>query len=51
MLMILTVPERASDVLERLNRWFATHARLLGVLLSTAVGLFLVGRGLLGLLR
>lgn len=51
MLMILTVPEHASGVLEGLNRWFSRHARLLAVVLSAAAGLYLVGRGLLGLLR
>jgi Sap, sulfolipid-1-addressing protein len=46
MLMLLAVPNRASSALERINLWFASHGRLLAVLVSGAVGLYLAVKGL-----
>jgi len=45
MLMLLAVPDRASSVLERINRWFARRGRLLAVILSAAAGIFLIVEG------
>ncbi len=45
MLMLLAVPDRASSVLERINRWFALRGRLLAVILSAAAGIFLIIEG------
>jgi hypothetical protein len=50
MLMLLAFPERAADQLERTNRWFTEHRRLLGVAISAGVGLYLIVKGLTGLL-
>ena len=45
MLMLLAVPDRASSVLEQINRWFALRGRLLAVTLSAAAGIFLIIEG------
>ncbi len=51
MLMLLVVPDRASSVLEQINRWFALHGRLLAVILSAAAGIFLIIEGVGDLIR
>ena len=50
MLMLLAFPDRAADQLERTNQWFTDHRRQLGVAISAGVGLYLVVKGLAGLL-
>jgi hypothetical protein len=45
MLLLLAVPDRASSVLEQINRWFALRGRLLAVILSAAAGIFLIIEG------
>ena len=45
MLLLLAVPNRASSVLEQINRWFALRGRLLAVILSAAAGIFLIIEG------
>ena len=50
MLMLLAYPDRAADLLERTNQWFTEHRRQLGVAISAGVGLYLVVKGLAGLL-
>jgi len=46
MLMLLAVPDRATSVLEQVNRWFALRGRLLAVILSAAAGIFLIIEGI-----
>jgi hypothetical protein len=50
MLMLLVYPDRAAGVLERTNQWFTEHRRQLGVAISAGVGLYLLVKGLAGLL-
>ncbi len=50
MLMLLVVPERAASVLERLNLWFTRNGRVLAIVASLAAGVYLLVRGLSGLL-
>ncbi len=50
MLMLLVYPDRAAGVLERTNQWFTEHRRQLGVAISAGVGLYLIVKGLAGLL-
>jgi Sap, sulfolipid-1-addressing protein len=50
MLMLLAVPDRAAGALERANLWFTEHGRLLAVLVSAGVGLYLIVKGLVGLI-
>ncbi len=50
MLMLLVFPERAAGLLERTNQWFTDHRRQLGVAISAGVGLYLLVKGLSGLL-
>jgi Sap, sulfolipid-1-addressing protein len=50
MLMLLAVPDRAVAVLESINLWFARNGRILAVLAAAGVGVYLVVRGLAGLL-
>jgi hypothetical protein len=50
MLMLLAVPERAAGALERANLWFTEHGRLLAVVVSAGVGVYLIGKGLVGLI-
>jgi hypothetical protein len=50
MLMLLAFPDRAAGLLERSNRWFTDHRRQLGVAISAGVGLYLIVKGLAGLL-
>lgn len=50
MLMLLAVPGRAVAVLESINLWFGRNGRMLAVLAAAGVGVYLVVRGLTGLL-
>ena len=50
MLMLLAVPDRASGLLERTNLWFTEHGRLLAVIVSAGVGLYLAIKGLVDLI-
>jgi Sap, sulfolipid-1-addressing protein len=50
MLMLLAVPERASDALERINLWFSRHGRTVAIVASAAAGVYLAVEGLVGLL-
>jgi hypothetical protein len=50
MLMLLAVPERASDALERINLWFSRNGRLVAILASAGAGAYLAANGLVGLL-
>jgi hypothetical protein len=50
MLMLLAMPDRAGGLLERANLWFAEHGRLLAVLVSAGVGLYLAVKGLVALI-
>jgi hypothetical protein len=50
MLMLLAVPERAAGALERANLWFTEHGRLLAVIVSAGVGVYLIVKGLVGLI-
>ena len=45
MLLLFAVPDRASSILEQINRWFALRGRLLAVILSAAAGIFLIIEG------
>jgi hypothetical protein len=49
MLMLLVVPDRAADTLERINLWFARHGRALAIVAAIAVGLYLIVKGLVQL--
>ena len=49
MLMLLVVPDRAADTLERINLWFARHGRTLAILAAIAVGVYLIVKGLVQL--
>jgi MYXO-CTERM domain-containing protein len=46
MLMLLVVPGRAATALESLNSWFAQNGRVVAVIASAAVGVYLVVKGL-----
>ena len=50
MLMLLVVPERASSTLERANAWFTQNGRGLATLACAGAGLYLMVKGLIGLL-
>jgi len=50
MLMLLAMPDRASSLLERANLWFTENGRLLAVLVSAGVGLYLAIKGLVALI-
>ncbi len=50
MLMLLIVPARASAALERINLWFAAHGRSLAIVAAVAVGVYLIIKGLTGLI-
>jgi hypothetical protein len=50
MLMLLLVPHRAATALERINLWFARHGRTLAIIAASAVGIYLIVKGLLQLL-
>jgi hypothetical protein len=49
MLMLLVVPDRAADTLERINLWFARHGRTLAIVAAIAVGVYLIVEGLVKL--
>jgi hypothetical protein len=51
MLMLLAVPDRASDALERINAWFARHGRQFAVVASAAAGTYLAVKGLVDLVN
>jgi hypothetical protein len=46
MLMLLLVPDRAADTLERVNLWFSRNGRSLAILAAVAVGVYLIVKGL-----
>ena len=50
LLMLLVVPARAASVLEHLNLWFVRNGRVLAIVASLAAGVYLLVRGLGGLL-
>jgi hypothetical protein len=50
MLMLLAMPDRASGALERANLWFTENGRLLAVLVSAGVGVYLAVKGLVALI-
>jgi hypothetical protein len=50
MLMLLVMPGRAAAALESTNLWFARNGRMLAVLAAAGVGVYLLVRGLIGLL-
>ncbi len=43
-------PEATQDRVERLNAWMGSHARQIVIAVATTIGLYLVARGLVGLL-
>jgi MFS family permease len=49
MLMLLVVPDRAADTLERINLWFARHGRTLAILAALVVGVYLIAKGVVHL--
>lgn len=49
MLMLLVVPDRAADTLERINRWFARHGRTIAILAALVVGVYLIAKGVVHL--
>jgi MFS family permease len=49
MLMLLVVPDRAASTLERINLWFARNGRSVGIVAATAVGIYLIVKGLVQL--
>jgi MFS family permease len=49
MLMLLVVPDRAADTLERINLWFARNGRTLGIVAAAGVGAYLIAKGVVQL--
>jgi hypothetical protein len=49
MLMLLAVPDRATDTLERINLWFARRGRTLAIVAAVAVGVYLIVKGIVQL--
>jgi hypothetical protein len=49
MLMLLVVPARATDTLERVNLWFARHGRTLAIVAALIVGVYLISKGVVHL--
>jgi hypothetical protein len=45
MLMLLVVPDRAANTLERINLWFARHGRSLAIAAAVAAGAYLIAKG------
>jgi hypothetical protein len=41
-------PEETQDRVERLNAWLASHARQIVIVVATTIGLYLVTRGIVG---
>ena len=50
MLLLLLVPERASNALEQVNAWFTQNGRRLAMLACVGAGLYLIAKGLVGLI-
>ncbi len=51
MLMLLAFPRRSSIALENINAWFTRHGRLLAVVVAAGAGAYLIGAGLVELLK
>ncbi|HEY2537721.1 MAG TPA: GAP family protein [Solirubrobacteraceae bacterium] len=49
MLMLLVVPDRAADALERINLWFARHGRTIAIAAAVLVGIYLIAKGIVHL--
>lgn len=49
MVLLLAYPARAVATLESINRWFARNGRSLGILAALAVGVYLIGKGIIQL--
>jgi hypothetical protein len=49
MLMLLVVPDRAADTLERINLWVARHGRTLAIVAAAGVGIYLIAKGVVQL--
>lgn len=49
MLMLLIVPDRAAETLERINLWFARHGRTLAIVAAVLVGVYLIAKGIVQL--
>lgn len=50
MLLLLVIPGRASSALEQINAWFLQNGRRLGMLACIGAGLYLIAKGLIGLI-
>ncbi|HWX87461.1 MAG TPA: GAP family protein [Solirubrobacteraceae bacterium] len=50
MLLLLLVPERASNALEQVNVWFTQNGRRLAMLACVGAGLYLTIKGVVGLI-
>lgn len=50
MVMLLAVPDRAVELLERINRWFARNGRVVAVAAAAAAGAYLAIDGLANLI-
>jgi hypothetical protein len=48
-LMLVAVPARTVDTLERVNRWFGRHGRLLGIAASAGGGVYMIVHGIIAL--
>lgn len=51
MLILVGFPRRGSGALESVNGWFARHGRLLAVVVAAGAGVYLIGVGLVELLK
>jgi hypothetical protein len=51
MLLLLAMPDRGPSALQRVNLWFTVHGRLLAVAAAGGGGLYLIVRGLVGLIE
>jgi len=49
MLMLLVVPDRAANALERINLWFARNGRTLAIVAAAGVGVYLIVKGVVQL--
>jgi hypothetical protein len=50
MLLLLLVPQRASNALEQVNAWFIQNGRRLAMVACVGAGLYLMTKGLVGLI-
>jgi hypothetical protein len=50
MLLLLIVPEHASNALEHVNAWFIHNGRRLATLACVGAGFYLIAKGLVGLI-